>query len=58
MAKELQRYTDEELARELRSRGFEVWKWDSLPDWGANLQEWGETLPDWETNLPDWEGSR
>lgn len=30
---ELHTYTDEELARELRSRGFEVWKWDKLPEW-------------------------
>lgn len=35
--KELSTYTDEELATELRQRGFEVWKWDRLPDWKENL---------------------
>lgn len=25
----LQSYTDEQLKKELESRGFEVWKWDS-----------------------------
>lgn len=34
---ELHTYTDEELATELRQRGFEVWKWDRLPDWKENL---------------------
>lgn len=24
-------------ATELRQRGFEVWKWDRLPDWKENL---------------------
>lgn len=32
----LQEYTDEELSRELRLRGFEVWKWDKLPEWKDN----------------------
>ena len=31
--KELSRYTDEALARELRLRGYEVYKWDRLPEW-------------------------
>lgn len=33
----LHTYTDKELATELRQRGFEVWKWDRLPDWKENL---------------------
>ena len=28
----LQHYSDEQLAKEMRQRGFEVWKWDDL-DW-------------------------
>ena len=39
--KELSRYTDEALARELRLRGYEVYKWDKLPEW-KDATEWSE----------------
>ena len=29
----LQAFTDEQLAAELESRGFEVWKWPREKDW-------------------------
>ena len=36
----LQRYTDEQLAAEMRRRGFEVWKWKELGELGIDYWIW------------------
>lgn len=36
----LQSFTDEQLAEEMRRRGFEVWKWKDLGELGGDYWIW------------------
>ena len=36
----LQSFTDEQLAGEMRRRGFEVWKWKDLGELGGDYWIW------------------
>lgn len=44
----LQRFTDEQLAKEMRRRGYEVTKWDGVQEW-PDTDSWPvEDLESWD----------